>query len=236
MKMIQRYPSNSRYLVDLGWLRSGLSFSFGEYFDPENTAFGVMRVCNDDQVAGGKGFGPHPHSDMEIVTVVLRGQVKHEDNLGNVAITAEGQVQRMSAGSGIIHAEYNASETEELHFLQLWFMPLERGGKPSFETCSYDCTRMVNQLLPVASSTGGEQIASINQDMTVYLCRLEAGKELVFTQEAGRRVFLFVIEGKLQVNEHLLRTRDTARIQAENLLQLATDPGEYAYFMLIDLP
>ncbi|MDH4618927.1 pirin family protein [Brevibacillus sp. AY1] len=161
--MIQVYPSNSRYLVDLGWLRSGLSFSFGEYFDPENTAFGVMRVCNDDLVAGGKGFGPHPHSDMEIVTVVLRGQV-----------------------------------------------------------------------LPVVSHTGSEQVASINQDLTIYLSRLERGNELSFHQEAGRRVFLFIIEGQLEVSGHVLETRDTARIQNEPHLQLAAK--EDTTYMLIDLP
>lgn len=232
--MIQVYPSNSRYLVDLGWLRSGLSFSFGEYFDPENTAFGGMRVCNDDLVAGGKGFGPHPHSDMEIVTVVLRGQVKHEDNLGNAEVTKEGQVQRMSAGSGIIHAEYNASESEELQFLQLWFMPRERGGAPSYETSSYEPSQMVNHLLPVVSHTGSEQVASINQDLTIYLSRLERGNELSFHQEAGRRVFLFIIEGQLEVSGHVLETRDTARIQNEPHLQLAAK--EDTTYMLIDLP
>jgi redox-sensitive bicupin YhaK (pirin superfamily) len=232
--MIQVYPSNSRYFVDLGWLKSGLSFSFGEYFDPANTSFGVMRVCNDDRVAGGKGFGPHPHSDMEIVTIVLRGAVKHEDNLGNVEVTGEGQVQRMSAASGIVHAEYNASQTEELHLLQLWFMPRERGGAPSFETASYDQEKMRNALLPVVTPEGGEQAASINQDMTIYLSRLERGKELSFHQGASRRVFVFVIEGSLKVNGELLRERDTARIQSVESLSLVAE--EDAHFMLIDLP
>lgn len=193
-----------------------------------------MRVCNDDLVAGGKGFGPHPHSDMEIVTVVLRGQVKHEDNLGNVEVTKEGQVQRMSAGSGIIHAEYNASESEELQFLQLWFMPRERGGAPSYETSSYEPSQMVNHLLPVVSHTGSEQVASINQDLTIYLSRLERRNELSFHQEAGRRVFLFIIEGELEVSGHVLETRDTARIQNVPHLQLAAK--EDTTYMLIDLP
>ncbi|MGG1663775.1 pirin family protein [Brevibacillus sp. NRS-1366] len=232
--MIQVYPSNLRYSVDIGWLRSHLSFSFGEYFDENNTGFGVMRVCNDDEVAGGKGFGPHPHSDMEIVTIVLRGQIKHEDNLGNVEVTSAGEVQRMSAGSGIIHAEYNASETEELNFLQLWFMPSERGLTPSFETSRYDAQGMLNRLLPVVSPEGGEQVASIHQDMTIYLSKLEQAKELHFTQEAGRRVFLFVMEGKLSVNDKTLSTRDTARIEEEASLTIAAE--EEAFFMLIDLP
>ncbi|GIO09146.1 quercetin 2,3-dioxygenase [Brevibacillus reuszeri] len=232
--MIQLYPSNLRYSVDLGWLRSHLSFSFGEYFDENNTGFGVMRVCNDDEVVGGKGFGPHPHSDMEIVTVVLRGAIKHEDNLGNVEVTSAGEVQRMSAGSGIIHAEYNASETDDLNFLQLWFMPSERGLTPSFETKRYDAQGLQNQLLPVVSPEGGEKIAVIHQDMTIYLSRLEAAKTLSFSQKEDRRTFLFVIEGSLSVNEQAMGTRDSARIEAEASLTITAE--EAAFFMLIDLP
>ncbi|WP_103106544.1 pirin family protein [Brevibacillus reuszeri] len=233
--MIQLYPSNLRYSVDLGWLRSHLSFSFGEYFDENNTGFGVMRVCNDDEVVGGKGFGPHPHSDMEIVTVVLRGAIKHEDNLGNVEVTSAGEVQRMSAGSGIIHAEYNASETDDLNFLQLWFMPSERGLTPSFETKRYDEQGLQNKLLPVVSPEGGEKIAAIHQDMTIYLSRLETAKTLSFSQKEDRRTFLFVIEGALSVNEQAMGTRDSARIEAEKSLTI-TAAEEAAFFMLIDLP
>lgn len=232
--MIQLYPSNLRYSVDLGWLRSHLSFSFGEYFDENNTGFGVMRVCNDDEVVGGKGFGPHPHSDMEIVTVVLRGAIKHEDNLGNVEVTSAGEVQRMSAGSGIIHAEYNASETDDLNFLQLWFMPSERGLTPAFETKRYDAQGLHNQLLPVVSPEGGEKIAAIHQDMTIYLSRLEPATTVSFSQKAGRRTFLFVIEGSLSVNEQAMGTRDSARIEAETSLTITAE--EAAFFMLIDLP
>jgi len=232
--MFHVYPSNSRYSVDAGWLRSHLSFSFGEYYDPDNTSFGVMRVCNDDEVAGGKGFGPHPHSDMEIVTIVLEGQVKHEDNLGNVEVVSAGEVQRMSAGTGIIHAEYNASRTEKVNFLQLWFMPEQRGLTPSFETTGYDRERLANALLPVVASQGGERIASIHQDMTIYLSRLERGRILPFEQAQGRRVFLFVIKGKLDVNGHELGERDTARIEAVPSLSISAEQD--AWFMLIDLP
>ncbi|MDF2681212.1 MAG: quercetin 2,3-dioxygenase [Brevibacillus sp.] len=232
--MFQLYPSNSRYLVDVGWLRSHLSFSFGEYFDPNNTRFGVMRVCNDDEVAGGKGFGPHPHSDMEVVTIVLEGKVKHEDNLGNVEVVSAGEVQRMSAGTGIVHAEYNASETESVNFLQLWFMPEERGLTPSFETKGYNQEQLTNALVPVVSKQGSDLVASIHQDMTIYLSRLEQGRELPFVQPEGRRVFLFVIEGNLLVNGHELGKRDTARIQS--ISELVITARDDAFFMLIDLP
>lgn len=231
--MMKVYPAESRYAVDLGWLRSGLSFSFGEYVDPANTAFGVMRVCNDDYIAPGRGFGAHPHSDMEIVSIVLRGAVRHEDNMGNVEIADASSVQRMSAGTGVIHAEYNPSDTEPLELLQLWFMPRERGLAPSYETTKYDPERMKNALLPVVSHRSSEQVASIEQDMTIYLSRLDAGKKLAFEQEAGRRIFLFVIEGELTAGGTRLGRRDTARIEATPSLPLAAAP---AFFMLIDLP
>src|SRR5258708_7511899 len=165
--MIEVFPAESRHQVDLGWLKAKMSFSFGEYFDPNNTAFGVMRVCNYDEVAPGIGFGPHPHNDMEIVTLVLEGSVRHEDNLGNIKVTSVGEIQRMTAGSGIIHAEYNASETEKLRALQLWFMPNERGMTPSFVIGSFDPNKLNNVLLPVIDPNGSEQIVKIHQDLTL---------------------------------------------------------------------
>jgi len=233
--MIQVYPASSRVSIDLGWLKGSRSFSFGEPFDPENTSFGVMRVCNDDQVAPGRGFGPHPHSDMEIVSVVLSGQIKHEDDLGNTEITSYGEVQRMTAGTGVIHAEYNASETEELSLLQLWFMPRERGLPPSYETAGYDPEQLRNALLPVVTPDGEGGTAKIHQDMTIYLSRAEQGKTISFRQEAGRRIFLFVIEGRVVLNgAETLGTRDTARIT--DTPDLAIQAAEDSFYMLIDLP
>lgn len=233
--MIQVYPEKTRYKVDLGWLKSRPSFQFGEYVDPDNSAFGVMRVCNDDYIAPGRGFGAHPHSDMEIVTIILSGQIRHEDNLGNIEIASVGEVQRITAGSGVIHAEYNPSDTEGLHLLQLWFMPRERGLPPSYETARYDRAKLVNALLPVAAAVPSEGVVKVEQDMTIYLSRLEAGRELAFRQEAGRRVFLFVIEGSLTVNGVTLGARDEARITDEPELALKAG-GEQAFLMLIDLP
>ncbi|QGQ97250.1 pirin family protein [Paenibacillus psychroresistens] len=232
--MIEVFPAESRYQKDLGWLKVKLSFSFGDYFDPNNTAFGVMRVCNDDEVAAGLGFGPHPHSDMEIVTVVLAGAVRHEDNLGNIKVTSVGEVQRMTAGSGIIHAEYNDSATEKLHALQLWFMPNELGLKPSFEISGYDLADLHNALLPILDPIGSEHTVKIHQDMTLYLSRLDKGKELSFQQAEGRRIFIFTIEGSLTVNESKLDEGDTARIESQSHLSIRAE--EAAFLMLIDLP
>lgn len=233
--MIRVYPSESRHTFDHGWLRGGHSFSFGDYHDPDNMAFGPMRVCNDDVIAPGRGFGAHPHSDMEIVSIVLSGELRHEDNLGNVATSSFGGIQRMSAGTGIIHSEHNASTDEEVHLLQLWFMPEERGSIPSYTTSKYDPSELDGALLQVVSQYGDDNVADIGQDITIYLSRLEEGDSIPFRQKEGRRVFLFVIEGGLIVNETTeLGKRDSARV--ENTPKLDMVAVEDSFFMLIDLP
>ncbi|MFC5703083.1 pirin family protein [Cohnella faecalis] len=236
--MIKIYPAESTFSADLGWLKSRPSFSFGAYQDPDNSEFGVMRVCNDDEVAPGKGFGAHPHSDMEIVSIVLSGQIRHEDNLGNVAVSEPGEVQRMSAGTGVIHTEFNPSPDEWLRLLQLWFMPVKRGLPPSYETAAYDISGTVNALLPVVSGQGFEKpgsVASLQQDLTVYLGRLETGRELSFAQAEGRRIYVYVIEGVLDVAGGTeLKVLDSARIDETPELAIAAKAD--AFFMLIDLP
>ncbi|MCL6456869.1 MAG: pirin family protein [Gorillibacterium sp.] len=232
--MIKLYPAAERYSVDRGWLSSHLSFSFGEYYDPANTGFGVMRVCNEDTLEPGQGFGPHPHSDMEVVTIVLEGGIRHEDSLGHTVVTTANGIQRMTAGSGMIHAEYNASKQEPLHILQLWFMPRERGLQPSFETLQFDPEHTLDCLLPVVSSEKSEHTALINQDMTIYLSRTEQGNKYFFEQAEGRHVFLFVIEGNLSVHDVLMNKQDTARIENVNVLTIQA--SETTHFMLIDLP
>jgi hypothetical protein len=233
--MINVIPSDSRSSFDRGWLRGNHSFSFGEYQDPENTAFGPMRVANDDVIAPGRGFGAHPHSDMEIVSIVLNGKLRHEDNLGNVAVTSFGGIQRMSAGTGMIHTEHNASDTEEVRILQLWFMPYTRGLEPSYETTSFDPDALSGALVPVVSPEGGARIASIHQDMTIYLGRLAKGQTLTYEQAEDRRMYIFAIEGKLGLNgEHQLTEGDTARVEQTTSMDL--DASEDAFYMLIDLP
>lgn len=235
--MIKRYPASSRYSFDKGWLRGNYSFSFSDYEDPNNTAFGPLRVCNDDTIAPGRGFGAHPHSDMEIVSIVLSGQLRHEDSYGNVAVSTFGEVQRMSAGSGIIHTEHNASGTDEVSLLQLWFMPQAKGIQPSYEMTKFDIQQLKNQLLPVVSHQASEQVAAIHQDMTIYLSKLDAGHQLNFNQAEERRVFLFVIEGEVTVNnDTVLQARDSARITSITDLQMASSETTSSLFMLIDLP
>nr|WP_240548247.1 pirin family protein [Paenibacillus lignilyticus] len=224
-------------------MRSSHSFSFGNYFDEENTAFGPMRILNDDTISPKRGFGAHPHSDMEILSIVLDGDLRHEDNLGNVMVTKFGAVQRMSAGTGVVHTEHNPSDTEDVTLLQLWFDPEQRGLEPSYETTSFDPESLSGGLLPIASSDSVENsVAKLYQDMTVYLSKLKAGTNVTFKQQPGRKVFLFVIEGRLKVADEkdatiLLSRRDSARIVNETALKLVGDhEADETFFMLIDLP
>ncbi|GGG73617.1 pirin family protein [Paenibacillus radicis (ex Gao et al. 2016)] len=233
--MIKLFPANERNSVDLGWLRSARSFSFGDYFDQDNYGFGVMRVLNDDVIAPGRGFGAHPHSDMEIVTIPLAGRLKHEDNLGNVEVTSAGEVQRMTAGSGIIHAEYNDSDTEEGRFFQLWFMPREKGLEASYEMVSYDNDKLINAFVPIVTPDGANGTASIHQDLTIYLTRLEPGKKLYHNQQPGRRVFAMVIEGSVDINGFSMGPKDSIRAQFEPDILLRTSE-ESAFVLFIDLP
>lgn len=234
--MITINPAASRYSADHGWLKSNFSFSFAEYRDPDNMNFGPLRVLNDDFIAPLKGFGAHPHKEMEIVSVVLQGQLQHQDSTGNKEVIRRGEVQRMTAGTGIVHSEVNPSADEEVNLLQLWFLPNERGLTPSYEQLAYDLSAMKNRLLPVVSNRPQEEnTASIHQDLTLYLSELEAGAELTFQQEEGRRIYLFIIEGDVTLNgEQLLHKRDAARISGLFSLHIKTGAG--ASFMLIDLP
>jgi hypothetical protein len=233
--MIKVYSAESAHRFDHGWLKGSHSFSFGDFYDPENTAFGPMRVCNDDTIAPGRGFGAHPHSAMEIVSIVLSGRLRHEDNLGNVAETAFGGIQRMSAGTGAIHTEHNPSDTEPVRLLQLWFMPRTRGTAPSYTTGRFDPAKLDGRLLPVVAAERTPEIVDIAQDMTIYLGRAKAGQELIFRQAAGRRVFLYLIEGQLKLPDgQVLLPGDSARIEEYSELLLAAEQDMLV--MAIDLP
>ncbi|WP_416825556.1 pirin family protein [Ectobacillus polymachus] len=233
--MIQVFPAESRYSAEHGWLHSRFSFSFAEYFDPANLQFGPMRVLNDDRVEPHRGFGMHPHQEMEIVSIVLEGFLKHEDSNGNTATTTFGEIQRMSAGTGIFHSEMNPADVE-VNFLQMWFLPKELGTNPSYEKSSFSIEKMKNALLPVVSyhASNLEDVAFINQDLTIYLSDLDAEHSITFSQKSDRKTFLFVIEGEVKVGDQWLNRRDSARIENEEELIFTTKEG--SRFMVIDLP
>lgn len=241
--MIKVYPAESRYSDDLGWLQCNFSFSFADYKEEDNISFGPLRVFNDDYIQPQKGFGTHPHRDMEIVTFVLQGELKHEDNTGAKEILKPGEVQRMTAGTGILHSEINSSRDEVANTLQLWILPREKGLAPSYEQKAYDQQAMVNHLLPVVSSRmKNEQITYIHQDVTIYMSKLEAGSSLTFKQEVNRKIYLFVIEGELELSnaephdlpKEKLKRRDAARMTDVEAVHITSSLG--ASFMLIDLP
>jgi quercetin 2,3-dioxygenase len=233
--MIQVYPAASRFSNDHGWLKANFSFSFAEYRDPDNMSFGPLRVFNDDYIQAQTGFGTHPHRDMEIITFVLKGQLQHKDNTGGEKVLTPGEVQRMTAGTGILHSEINNSD-EETNSLQLWFLPNAKGLTPSYEQRAYDDQAARNHLLPVVSGRmPDEDITFIHQDMTIYISRPDAGSKLEFVQEAGRKIYVFVMEGEVTLNgEATLGRRDAARITDVTRLELAA--GSDAHIMLMDLP
>jgi redox-sensitive bicupin YhaK (pirin superfamily) len=232
--MIQIIPATSRFSIKNEWLESNLSFSFGEYYDESNIRFGPLRVFNDDTVQGEKGFGIHPHREMEILSIVLKGQLNHKDSLGNSGILRFGNVQLMSAGTGLLHSEMNPSMEEESNFLQLWFLPDQKNLTPSYEEITYNVDAMHNVLLPIVSSTPTEGTAKIHSDATLYLSKLDAGKELSFQQEQGRKMYVFVIEGELVLNhEFVVGQRDSARIS--DLDELTIKSKKETFFLFIDL-
>lgn len=233
--MITIRPSSSRYIAKSDWLQSSFSFSFADYYDPENLNFGPLRVLNDDIIQPQNGFGIHPHREAEVVSIVLKGQLKHEDSTGNSGILRFGEVQRMTAGTGILHSEVNPSEDEETHILQLWFFPDQKQLPPSYEEASFDPKALNGKLLPVVSHNHSENIAKIHQDVTIYLSKLEQGKTIDFKQDNGRKMYVFVIDGELTLNhDSVLNRRDDARITETPELKI--EANQDSFFMLIDLP
>lgn len=234
--MIQHNPANKRFAAKNEWQETHFSFSFGPYYDEENIQFGPLRVLNDDIVKPTKGFGVHPHREAEIVSIVLKGKLKHEDNLGNVGTLQYGNVQRMTAGTGVLHSEMNPAEDEDSHFLQLWILPNQKQLTPSYEDITFNPDNLRNELLPVVSNNAGENVAMIHQDVTLYLSKIDADKEIQFQQEEGRKIYLFVIEGEVSLNggEVTLQRRDDARIT--DLHTLSIQAKQDAFILLIDLP
>ncbi len=232
--MIQVIRSEERYHADMGWLSTYWHFSFAEYYDPANMNWGALRVFNDDVIRPGQGFGAHPHRDMEIVTYVLEGELEHRDNQGNTGVIHPGEVQVMSAGTGIFHSEYNHSEDRPVHLLQIWILPRTKGGKPRWEQRRFAVAERRGILLPVVSAGDVQGTLAIDQDATIHVSSLRAGQAVVHRSRAGRKAYLFVIGGALAVNGTPLGPGDQARIADEPELNLAA--AQEAELILLDLP
>ncbi|MFQ5656084.1 MAG: pirin family protein [Candidatus Methylomirabilales bacterium] len=232
--MITVVKSGERHHRDMGWLSTHWHFSFADYYDPANMNWGVLRVFNDDVVRPGQGFGAHSHRDMEIVTYVLEGELEHRDNQGNTGVVHPGEVQVMSAGTGIVHSEYNHSKENPVHFIQLWIIPWTKGLTPRWAQRQFTLEDQRGRLLPVVSSGDIPETLTIDQDAAIYVSHLGAGQAVVHKSQAGRKAYLFVIGGGLKLNGVPLTAGDQARIADEPELMLeATEDVE---LILLDLP
>ena len=220
--MIVVRKSADRGYFDYGWLKTYHTFSFADYFDREHMSFGSLRVINEDFVQAGKGFGTHPHRDMEIITYILEGQLAHKDSMGTGSIIKRGDVQRMSAGTGVTHSEFNASQSETVHLLQIWILPKYTGLQPSYEQKYFDAREKQDRLRLVASPDGRDGSVAIHQDASMYAGILSKGKELSHSLANGRRAYAHAARGALEMNGELLETGDGAKITDENKITLAT--------------
>ena len=232
--MIELRKSEQRGVARLGWLYSRHSFSFGEYYDPQHLRFGALRVINEDQVQPGRGFGTHGHRDMEIISYVLSGELTHKDNMGNGSVIRPGDVQRMSAGTGITHSEFNPSSTELVHFLQIWIEPSQRGFAPSYEQLHIDSVAKQGVLRVIASPDGRDGSVHLHQDALIYASVLGSDDHIELTLQRNRRAYVHVARGVVNVNGMRLMAGDALKISEES--QLIFDQAEDAELLLFDLP
>ena len=224
---------NMRGTTQVGWLDSRHTFSFGEYRDPNHMGFRSLRVINEDRVIPGAGFPTHSHRDMEILTYVLSGALAHQDSLGTGSVIRPGEVQRMSAGTGISHSEFNHSRTEPVHFLQIWILPARPGQPPGYEQKQFPAEARRGRLLLIADPAGTDGAVTVHQDVRLYAADLEAGQSLSYAPPAGRHTWLQVARGLVELNGDELRAGDGAAISNEPQIELASSAG--AEVLLFDL-
>ena len=226
--------SASRGHANHGWLDSYHSFSFNRYYDPERMEFSVLRVINEDRIAAECGFGMHPHQNMEIITYMLGGELAHQDSLGNGSIIKSGDVQRMTAGTGIVHAEMNPSSTEEAYLLQIWLTPAQNGLRPSYEDKHIDTARKRNRWCLIASQDARDDSLLIHQDVNLWATCIEIGQSLVYDAPRDRSAYFHLARGKLLVNGELLAQGDA--IALEQSVNLILEANSDVEVLLFDLP
>jgi len=232
---VQIRHSRDRGTSRLGWLDSRHTFSFADYYDPEHMGFGPLRVINEDRVAPGGGFGTHGHRDMEIITYVLQGALEHKDSIGTGSVIRPGDVQIMSAGTGILHSEFNHSKDEPVHFLQIWIVPDRKGIAPRYEQKTFPERDRRGRLLLVASPNGRDASLTIHQDVELRAAVLESGERVEHALKPGRKAWLQIVRGAARLNGQALEGGDGAAVEEEALLAIVagSDGGE---MLLFDLP
>jgi redox-sensitive bicupin YhaK (pirin superfamily) len=231
--MLRVRRANDRGHFDHGWLDTFHTFSFGDYYDPVNVSFRALRVMNEDRVAPGQGFGMHGHRDMEIVTIVLSGSLAHRDSLGNGETLRPGEFQRMTAGTGIRHSEFNPSETEPVHLYQIWLLPERQGLEPSYEQRAFALEERQNRLQTVASRDAEYGALKIHQDARIMLANLDVGRTATHTIAAGRHAWLQVLRGSVTANGEALAAGDG--LAASDVAALSITAAEPAELLLFDL-
>ena len=231
--MITVRPASARGHTKLGWLDSRHSFSFGDYHDPKHMGFRHLRVINEDRVKPGKGFGAHSHRDMEIISYVLEGELAHRDSTGTSSVIGAGEVQRVSAGTGISHSEYNHSSTEPLHFLQIWILPEQQGLAPGYEQRQVTHAEKQHKLCLVASGDGRDDALKVHQDIDLYITLLDAGDRIAHRLKPGRHAWIQVARGGIILNDISLSEGDGAALSEEERLEMSA--GDEAEILLFDL-
>jgi redox-sensitive bicupin YhaK (pirin superfamily) len=231
--MIELRKSHERGFADHGWLRSYHSFSFADYYDPKHVEFGALRVINEDRVAPGKGFGTHAHRDMEIISYVLDGKLAHKDSMGTGSVIEPGDVQRMSAGTGVRHSEFNPSSDLTVHFLQIWIQPQKLGIAPSYEQKHFDADQKRGRLRLIVSPDAREGSVTIHQDACIYAGLFNAEERAVHKLDPGRRAYVHVAHGQVNVNGETLSAGDAAKVS--EVSEVTFEGGHAAEVLLFDL-
>jgi redox-sensitive bicupin YhaK (pirin superfamily) len=232
--MLTLRKSEDRGYAGHGWLESYHSFSFADYYDPEHMGFGALRVINDDWIAAGMGFGTHGHNDMEIITYVLEGEIAHKDSMGNGSTIRPGDVQRMSAGTGVRHSEFNPSSENKTHLLQIWIQPATKGNAPGYEEKNFSRESKLGRLCLVASPDGKDDSVTIHQDSKLYVGLFEERQNAVLALGKNRLCYVHLARGAINANGHVLRAGDALMLQDEESLSLAH--GVQAEVLVFDLP
>lgn len=232
--MIKIRKSSDRGNAERGWLHSRHTFSFAEYHDPEHMGFGVLRVINEDQIEPGTGFGTHGHQDMEIISYVIEGALEHQDSMGNKTIIKPGEIQRMSAGTGVRHSEHNHSKEMKTHFLQIWIFPDKKDYEPSYGQMNFESNMVNSNFALLISNHGRDGSITINQDADVYLGRTTTASEITHNTQMNRGIWIQLIKGSLSVLGHTLEAGDGAAIS--NVSQVAMHTQANAEFLLFDMP
>ena len=232
--MVEIRRANERGYADHGWLKSFHSFSFAGYHDPEHMGFGSLRVINEDRVEGGAGFGAHPHRDMEIISYVLSGGLEHRDNMGTGSVIKPGDVQRMSAGTGVLHSEYNQSTDQPVHFLQIWIEPDRTGIDPEYEQTFFPEAAKRGRLCLVASPDGRDGAMRINADALMFAALLDGAERLDYEVPVGRKIYVHVVNGGVTVNGTAVAAGDAVKLRDE--ARVVIENGSGAEVLLFDLP